>query len=386
MEDDMTLSRRKAIRVIGASAIVAAAGAAIAAPRLDAMPATAVEGWSGPPSSERDPRRRALAFALLAPSPHNLQSWLVDLRRDDEVLLFVDGGRLLPQTDPLSRQILIGQGCFLEILSMAAAAEGWRTETELFPAGPWAVDQPVARIVFSRLPAPSIDPLFAEVPRRRTVKGRFEPRPLEAAHGKALLTGVDLHGLRLSIVDESERVARLRAIAIAGSELEMNTPRTHKESIDVVRIGSAEIAAHRDGISLKGPMIWLLRQLGAMTPDKAMTPGTMAWSGGRDYVLAGYASAPAFGWLASRENDRASQIAAGRAWVRLQLAASALGVALQPHSQTLQEYPEMEALRIAMRAETGMESDETLQMFFRLGYAADPGPSPRRALDSFVRS
>lgn len=382
----MTLSRRKSIKVIGAGVIVAAAGAAIAVPRLDAMPTTAVEGWSGAPPGERDPRRRALAFALLAPSPHNLQSWLVDLRQDGEVLLFADGGRLLPQTDPLSRQILIGQGCFLEILSMAAAAEGWRTETQLFPAGPWTVGRPVARIVFSRLPAPSIDPLFAEVPRRRTVKGRFDKRPLEAAHSNALRTGVDLHGLRLSIVDQPARVERLRAIAIAGSELEMNTPRTHKESIDVVRIGAAEIAAHRDGISIKGPMIWLLRQLGAMTPDKAMTPGTMAWNSGRDYVLAGYASAPAFGWLASTGNERETQIAAGRAWVRLQLAATALGVSLQPHSQTLQEYPEMEALRVAMRAESGAASDETLQMFFRLGYAADPGPSPRRALDSFIKS
>ena len=165
----------------------------------------------------------------------------------------------------------------------------------------------------------------------------------------------------------------------------MNTPRTHKESIDVVRIGSAEIAAHRDGISIKGPMIWMLRQLGEMTPGKAMTPGTMAWNSGRDYVLAGYASAPAFGWLASRGNDRATQVAAGRAWVRLQLAAGALGVALQPHSQALQEYPEMAALRAAMRAETGVEGDETLQMFFRLGYAADPGPSSRRALEAPLR-
>ena len=382
----MALSRRNSIKVIGAGVIVAAAAGAVAVPRLDAMPTAAVEGWSGPRSGERDPRRRALAFALLAPSPHNLQSWLVDLSRDGEVLLFVDGGRLLPQTDPQSRQILIGQGCFLEILSMAAAAEGWRTETQLFPAGPWTVERPVARIVFSRLAAPSIDPLFAQVPRRRTVKGRFEPRPLDAAHRRALLAGVDLHGLSLSIVDEPARVERLRAIAIAGSELEMNTPHTHKESIDVVRIGAAEIAAHRDGISIKGPMIWVLRQLGAMTPDKAMTPGTMAWNSGRDYVLAGYASAPAFGWLASTGNDRSTQVAAGRAWVRLQLAAGALGVALQPHSQTLQEYPEMEALRAAMRAETGVASDETLQMFFRLGYAADPGPSSRRAFDSFVKS
>jgi hypothetical protein len=39
-----------------------------------------------------------------------------------------------------------------------------------------------------------------------------------------------------------------------------------------------------------------------------------------------------------------------------------------------------------MRAETGVASDETLQMFFGLGYGADPGPSSRRAFDSFVRS
>ncbi len=31
-----------------------------------------------------------------------------------------------------------------------------------------------------------------------------------------------------------------------------------------------------------------------------MTPGTTAWNSGRDYVLAGYASAPAFGWPVSK--------------------------------------------------------------------------------------
>ena len=81
---------------------------------------------------------------------------------------------------------------------------------------------------------------------------------------------------------------------------------------------------------------------------------------------------------------RSTQIATGRAFVRLQLSATALGVALQPHSQTLQEYPEMASLRAAMHRQTGIAEGATLQMFFRLGYAADPGPSPRRALNSFV--
>ena len=143
----MALSRRNIIRVLGGGAIVAA-GAAVAVPRLDAMPAEAIEGWRGPAPEETEPRRRALAWALLAPSPHNLQSWAVDLSRPDTLVLYVDKGRLLPQTDPLSRQILIGHGCFLEILAMAAAADGWRAAIELFPEGAWTIDQPVASVAF----------------------------------------------------------------------------------------------------------------------------------------------------------------------------------------------------------------------------------------------
>ena len=378
------LSRNSFLRVLGGG-IVAAAGAVAIVPRLDAMPASAIEGWRGTGQEETDPRRRALAWALLAPNPHNLQSWSVDLSAPGAIRLFVDGGRLLPHTDPQSRQILIGHGSFLEILSMAAAAEGWRTDIALFPEGAWQLDKPVARIGFVRQSSPRVDPLFGVVSRRRTVKTSYEARPLQAAHCDALRALPLAPGLSLAIVAEPARLDKLRAIASAGSELEMSTSRTQKESVDVARIGAAEIADHRDGISLKGPMIWALRQTGQMTPEKAMTPGTLAWNGGRDYALAGYASARAFGWLASADNDRETQIAVGRAWVRLQLTATALGVATQPHSQTLQEYPEMADLRAAMRAETGVNANATLQMFFRLGYSSDPGPSPRRPLDSLIR-
>jgi hypothetical protein len=381
----MAFPRRTFIRVLGGGAATLA-GAALIVPRLDAMPAEAVEGWRGPAADESDPRRRALAWALLAPNPHNLQSWAVDLSQPDALLLFVDRTRLLPETDPLSRQIMIGHGCFLEILRMAAAAEGWLAETALFPQGEWTLDRPVAHVTFRRLGQPDPETLFAQVPRRRTVKGRFEAQPLAAADAAALRAGFAGRGLSFSLADEPAEVERLRRLAIAGSELEMSTQRTLKESIDVVRIGATEIAAHRDGISLKGPMIWALRHTGQLRREEAMTPGTAAWNGGRDYALAGYASAQAFGWIDSADNSRATQIDVGRAFVRLQLAATARGVALQPHSQTLQEFPEMTELRAAMHRETATASGRTLQMFFRLGYAADPGPSPRRPLHSLIRA
>ncbi|MGE0423077.1 MAG: twin-arginine translocation pathway signal protein [Reyranellaceae bacterium] len=375
----MTLTKRGFIRVLGGGAVLAA-GAAWAVPRLDAMPAEAVSGWRGPSAEERDARRRALAWAMLAPNPHNMQPWLVDLSEPDVVTVHADRTRLLPQTDPFSRQITIGHGAFLELLSIAAAADGYRAEIVPYPDGAGA-DQPVARVRFVRDAAVKPDPLFAQIPGRRTTRIAFDRRPPSAEHVAALRSACDLP---VSIAVEPARVEALRRLAIAGSELEMSIPRTHKESIDVVRLGADEIARHRDGISLTGPMMWALRQTGVMTRENAMTPGTMAWDGGRDYALKGYASAAGFGWFSTADNTRPTQVAAGRAYARLCLKATELGVAMQPHSQTLQEYPEMAGLFADMRRETGTGEGRTLQMFFRLGYADDVGPSPRRPLDAIV--
>ncbi len=384
------MKRRNFIRVAGGGLVVAAGGA-FAAPNLDPMPEEAVTGWKGPPPGEQDPRRRAITWAMLAPNPHNMQPWLVDLRQPGEITLHVDRTRLLPQTDPFGRQVMIGQGTFLELLVLALAAEGYRAEVAMFPEGESPAnlidDHPVARVSLIRDPAARPDPLFRQIPRRRSTKTEYAARPVKAEHLAALMVSHrTTSNLLLAFATGKEQLDALRTIATQGSEMEMQTPRTHKESIDRLRIGASEIRAHRDGISLSGPMIWALRQLGTLTPEKALTPGTTAWESGRDYVMKGYASAVAFGWIASPGNARAAQVAAGRAYVRLNLKATELGVAMHPHSQTLQEFPEMAQLHRAIHDATGVPEGHTLQMFFRLGYAPVPGPTPRRPPQSIVVS
>ena len=80
----------------------------------DGMPDVAVRPWTEP-GDPADLRRWMLAHALLAPNPHNRQPWLADLRRDGEITLVCDGERLLPETDPFGRQIVIGCGAFIEL-------------------------------------------------------------------------------------------------------------------------------------------------------------------------------------------------------------------------------------------------------------------------------
>jgi hypothetical protein len=57
---------------------------------------------------------------------------------------------------------------------------------------------------------------------------------------------------------------------------------------------------------------------------------------------------------------------------------------MHPHSQALQEFPEMAEPYRAIHKATGVPDGHTVQMFFRLGYAADPGPTPRRPPESIV--
>jgi hypothetical protein len=116
-------------------------------------------------------RLDALSWALLAPNPHNRQPWIADVRTPGEVVIYADPDRMLPHTDPYARQITIGLGCFLELMRMAAAEDGYRVDITPFPEGasPLALDsRPVARAVFTADPEVARDPLFALVPARRS--------------------------------------------------------------------------------------------------------------------------------------------------------------------------------------------------------------------------
>nr|QQZ50530.1 hypothetical protein JKL49_02950 [Phenylobacterium glaciei] len=136
-------TRRGILHWLAAAAPLTAAGCS-ATSATD--PAAA---WRAPGLGERDPRRFALAHAILAPNPHNRQPWLVDLVGADEIVFYADTARLLPFTDPPNRQITLGCGAFLELLSQAAAEAGHRAEIALWPEGepqPTLDARPVARV------------------------------------------------------------------------------------------------------------------------------------------------------------------------------------------------------------------------------------------------
>jgi len=386
------MDRRQFIRVAGGGVIASAAAAPLAGCALSGdYPAEAIQAWQGPRAGETDVRRWVLGYAVLAPHSHNLQSWLVDLDRPGEITLYCDLTRLLPETDPLSRQIMMSQGTFLEVLDLAARQKGLRADIELFPQGEFGPAQPdqrpVARIRLVRDPRVKPDPLFGEILKRRTNREAYEPREPAPAALRAIADSVASHRVRTGFAGSAdpEAMQRHRAIASEAWRIELVTPRTIMESYKVLRVGPQEIAQHRDGLSINTPMVRALTTLGLFDRSQAPGPDDTAIAGQIKGFNAKIATTPAFFWMVTEGNDRKTQVNAGRAYVRAQLAATAHGLSMHPLSQALQEYPEQAkpyaAIHTLLQAP---QPRHTVQMWARLGYAPAVQPAPRRGLDAHI--
>ncbi|MEM9049470.1 MAG: twin-arginine translocation pathway signal protein [Pseudomonadota bacterium] len=383
----MTLSRRKILALAGGGVVLAAtaSGAGFA---LTRRPDRALAPWRDA-GGYREKRRRALSWAILAPNPHNRQPWIAELRGEDEIALWLDTTRLLPATDPLNRQITIGLGCFAELMVMAAAADGHATALTLFPDGEAAALAGTAPVFLARLtPGAAPDPLFAHALQRRSCK---EPFDMAQTVARPAIDGVlaAVVSVRGSGTADPQRVAELRDLGWAAFQVEMETPVAYHESVDVMRFGKAEIEASPDGIDLGGPFLETLMLAGLLSRESLRAVGSDGWKTGVDMYQPILANTPAFVWLATQGNTRRDQIAAGRDWLRLNLATTRDGLALHPISQALQEYPEMAAHYArahALLAEPGETGQETVQMLGRLGYAAPVPPSPRWSIDAKLRS
>jgi hypothetical protein len=365
------LSRRKAIALIGGGSVLAATGAS-AAFLATRTPHAALAPWEAA-GGYADPRMRALSWALLAPNPHNRQPWEAKLLGEDGIEVWRDPARDLPVTDPFARQLTIGMGCFLELARMAAAQEGLATEAELFPEGEAG---PTARLRL--VPGGVPDPLFAHALDRRSHKEAFEPRAVTAEAAAPLAPHGELH------LDGPERDA-LRDMALDAWLAEAGNPAAWRESVDLLRIGKAEINALPDGIDVGGPMMDTLALLGIFSREAASDLNNPGTRGAIEETAGAIVGAPAMVVQRTRGNARADQIEAGRRWLRLNLAATGAGLALRPVSQALQEYEAVRPIRDEIHARFAAPG-ETVQMLGLLGYAPRTPRTPRWPLEARMRA
>ena len=372
------MDRRKFLTVLGGGIIVAA-GVGAGGFVITRTPKKALAPWFNAGSIYNEARKKALSYAILAPNPHNRQPWLVDLSKENKIILFVDRDKLLPHTDPFNRQITIGLGCFLEILRMAAAQDGYLADIDYFPNG---ADQeklderPVAEISFSAMPNIRRDPLFSHIVNRRTLKTPYDTKRIV---DDEILQDISLAvqaGSIVGVSNKTDDVLALRQLTSDAEKIELETDRTYKESVDLFRIGKKEVEANPDGIAFSGALFDVLSSTGMFTREAAFDRNSSLYGYAVDAVMENANSAMAYIWLVSKQNTRIEQLKAGVDYVRINLSATRAGVGIHPMSQALQEYKEMQNLYEQCK-EMLDTNGGTVQMLARLGYASSVPPTPR---------
>ncbi len=373
----MPLSRRNLIFGVGATGLVLTGGIW----RVTRQPDAAIRPWKtdGPPAA--DMRLAAFRHAILAPNPHNRQPWLIRMEGNDSAILTCDLAKRLPDTDRFDRQITIGFGTFIELARIAAADRGFRIDVEPFPEGepqPRLDARPVARLRFVDDAAVVKDPLYEAILKRRTNRALYDAnRPLDES-------------LAAKIADDSysvdaKLIAAVKAVTVAAMTIEISTPRTFGESVELMRIGADEVDANPDGLVLTGAKMEALKMLGVLDRTSLADPSSTSYKTGLEMQQQICGSIPALLWISTPTNSRRDQLEAGRRYVRANLRATAQGVAMHPMSQSLQEYPEMADKFAAIHRLLGVGQGERLQMLARIGYAPDVDPSPRWPLENHIQ-
>ena len=174
---------------------------------------------------------------------------------------------------------------------------------------------------------------------------------------------------------DATRVAALNDLTWRAWRTEAFDHAAHTESVDLMRFGQAQVAASPDGISLYGPGLEEMVARGMLTREAIAAPGRPGFDVMVDRYRPMLAATPAHVWTVSSGSGAQDAFAAGRAWLRINLAAGGLGLALHPISQALQEYPAMAARYAEAHDLLGVARPARLQMLGRLGYLPTGAPA-----------
>jgi hypothetical protein len=311
-------------------------------------------------------------WAVLAPSSHNTQPWIFRIG-DGALELFADRSRSLPVVDPESRELVISCGAALFHLWIALRHFGYAGDVDVLPE--IGRQDLLARVGLGELRSPRAEEelLFAQIRRRHTHRGPFDPMPVPAKLIAALQAAAAEEGAWLHVVEDEEARGTVADLIAEGDrrqwanpafrrELAAWTRPNHSRLLDGVpgyALGMGDIA------SLAGPCVMRTFDLGHGTAT-------------RDRELA--SGSPVLAILGTEEDDRLAWLEAGEALARVLLRARREGVWASFLNQPI-EVPE---LRVHLRQVIGRSGHP--QMILRLGFSGEvPRPAPRRGVADVVR-
>jgi len=324
-------------------------------------------------SSPAEISRFVVESAVYAPSLHNTQPWWFSTG-DRELSVHADVERRLTVADPDGREMMISCGAALFTARVALRYLGFVPKAYVLPDP----DLPnlVARIRYNGDQVAPVDyerALFAEIPRRRTHRGGFDPEPLPSGIILALRDEAAREKAKLRIMaDDSERGALAAVVEAGDYALRLDAARVREQARWAVPPGSPR----RDGVPATAyPARPDRTEPSFPSRDFARGHGWGLPPAGAGVVPT---SAGVAGVLTTSADLPQDWINAGQALQRVLLLASSYGVAAALHSQPL------EVVNLRDFIATVLCDGAHPQMVIRFGTTGQVSASVRRLVDEVL--
>jgi len=310
--------------------------------------------------------RELLEAAILAPSSHNTQPWLFELK-DTRISLLADRTRALPVNDPDDRELAISCGAALFNLRVAAGNAGVKASVRLLP-GKDDNDMLAAVDLHGGPPvAEEIARLYSEIPRRRTYRKRFSPEPVPESVLNDLVNAAEQEGAWLKVLSDESMRQHAADLVAEGDSIQWANRSWRREL-------AAWMHPRRKGDGLTVPgFIGPIAQGLIRTFD--MGKGVAA----KDSQLA--EESPLLAVLGTEVDSQAEWLKAGQALERVLLSACKAGLQASYLNQPIQTA----SLRPKLQHAIGVSGFP--QILLRLGFPAEKLPAvPRRSIEAIIET
>jgi nitroreductase len=306
--------------------------------------------------------RFLLCYAIFAPSSHNTQPWRFAII-GDKVQVYADDHRWLKVADPDRRELYISVGCAIENLIIAMDHFGMGVDVHYLPS-------PVNPLLAAEITALPEAPLsrvrtpgmFTAIPLRRTNHQTYLPEAVPGEDLQTLRRESEEPGVHLLLTTDRETIRQVDNMVTRADAL-LFADRAFRDEL-AFWIGQGAFGTP-----------WLMAKLEKLAVQ-FINVGAGVASADHDLLM----SSPVLGVISSERNDHESHLRVGQVLERIYLAATALGLSLQPMSHII----EAVETRAELAAFLGPSAGHP-QVPFRLGFAEpDPTATPRLPLSEVL--